>query len=313
MSGSDWRPLAPLPALRQRARLYQHIRAFFEARDVMEVSTPVLGRHGVTDPAIQCIQVPGHGVLQSSPEYHMKRLLAAGSGAIYQISPVFREGESGARHNTEFTLLEWYRPGFSLPRLIDETCALMAPLLGQPPVKRVSFRALFKAVTGLDPLSADMASLQQAIPAGQHVPDMDRPQLVDWLMGFVVEPAMDRDTLVVVQDFPAWAAALARLQTDPEGDTVAARFEIYFNGLELANGYDELTDPAEQRARFEADRARRTALGLPDASVDPHLLAALEHGIGDCAGVALGVERLLMAASGEQRIDRVMAFTRDNA
>lgn len=313
MSGDDWRPTAPLSAMRQRARLYQHIRAFFQQRDVMEVSTPVLAAHGVTDPAIQCIAVPGHGILQSSPEYHMKRLLAAGSGPIYQIGPVFRDGERGSRHNTEFTMLEWYRPGFSLAQLIDETCDLVSEPLGHPPQRRVSFRTLFRSITGHDPLSADLASLRLAIPDGQQVPDMDRAQLVDWLMAFVVEPTLERDTLVVVTEFPAWAAALARLQTDDQGDPVAARFEIYFNGLELANGYHELTDAAEQQARFALDQERRQALALPDARIDRYLLDALRQGLPDCAGVALGIERLLMASSGEPCIDQVMAFTGDNA
>lgn len=313
MSASDWRPSASLSALRQRARLYRHIRTFFEQRDVLEVSTPVLAAHGVTDPAIACIEVPGHGLLQSSPEYHMKRLLAAGSGAIFQITPVFRDGECGRRHNTEFTLLEWYRPGYDLARLIDESCALASSVLQQPPVRRYRFRELFEQVTGHDPLTAQLPALRQAIPAGQQVPTLQRAHLVDWLMAFVVEPALPRDTLVVVHDFPAWAAALARLHTDADGEPVAERFELYFNGLELANGYHELTDANEQASRFRNDVAQRRALGLADASVDQYLLQALAHGLPACAGVALGIERLLMAAHGHTHIDQVMAFTSANA
>lgn len=313
MSGSDWRPTASLSALRQRDRLYRHIRAFFEARNVMEVSTPVLAAHGVTDPAIECIRVPGHGVLQSSPEYHMKRLLAAGSGAIFQISPVFRDGERGKRHNTEFTLLEWYRPGFLLADLIDEACSLLMAPLDHPPVQRMTFRELFCQATRCDPLTDSLETMRQAIPEGHQVPDMDRPQLVDWLMAFVVEPSLPKDTLVVVQDYPAWAAALARLTTDAQGDSVAARFEIHFNGLELANGYYELLDAGQQRQRFAEDRARRDSLGLPDASIDDRLLAALDHGLPDCSGVAVGIERVLMAAKGADCIDSVIAFPDSNA
>lgn len=304
---TEWRPTASLRALRARADFYRYVRGFFDARGVLEVSTPVLARHGVTDPHVPCIAVPGYGWLQPSPEYHMKRLLAAGSGPIWQLAPVFRDGESGRRHNPEFTLLEWYRPGFDLGQLIDECVELLTPVLALARVRRVAFRTLFREVTGLDPVTAPLAALRTA--AGDGLPaDLDRAALVDWLMATRVEAALPRDELVVVDRFPGWAAALAERRPDEDGVEVAQRFEIYGGGYELANGYLELRDAAEQAQRFRDDRRRRVAAGLPDMEADPRLLAALEAGLPPCAGVALGVERILMVQLGTDEIADVLAF-----
>ncbi|MCH8544078.1 MAG: EF-P lysine aminoacylase GenX [Alcanivorax sp.] len=316
MADNSWQPTCDARALKARALLYAAIRDFFAARDVMEVSTPVLAAHGVTDPHIPCIAVPGHGHLQSSPEYHMKRLLAAGSGPIYQISHAFRDGETGQRHNPEFTLLEWYRPGFSLQALIDETVALLTQQLVQPParmpVQQHRFRDLFRTVTGLDPLRASLAELYQAsddiLPA-----DLDRAALVDYLMATRVEAALPANTLTVISHYPGWAAALARTSQDADGETVAERFEIYSGVMELANGYHELTDATEQAQRFQTDQTRRSALGLPGMTGDPRLLGALTAGLPDCAGVALGLDRLLMCQLGANSIRDVLAFPGDIA
>ena len=313
MRDSRWRPSASLDALRQRARLYRHIRDFFATRDVLEVVTPALAAHGVSEPAIDTIEVPGYGVLQSSPEYHMKRLLASGSGAIFQISQVFRHGEQGARHNPEFALLEWYQPGYSLAQLVEECSELLSPILNHGQVVHFTFREAFRQHTGVDPLSASVADLRNAIPQDQEVPSLDRAQLVDWLMACVVEPALPASELVAITEFPPWSAALAQLGSDAQGETVAQRFELYFNGLELANGYQELCDAGEQSARFAADRQRRQQLGLKDVPEDENLLAALQHGMPACAGVALGLDRVLMAALGSQRIEDVLAFPADRA
>ncbi len=310
---TDWRPATAREALAARASLLAHIRAFFAQRDVLEVETPCLARHGVTDLHIQCIEVPGYGFLQSSPEYHMKRLLAAGSGAIWQISKVFRHGEAGRRHNPEFSLLEWYRPGFSLDELIDECVALLSPLLKPETVIRHQFRDVFRQHTGLDPLTASASELALRAQQNGAPGDLDKPALVDWLMATVVEPALPKDALVVVDDFPGWAAALACKRQDHDGEWVAQRFEIYCGGYELANGYHELTDATEQAARFQRDRQLRQQHGLRDMAADPQLLAALEHGLPDCSGVAIGLDRVLMAQLGVGDIRELLAFPADLA
>ena len=313
-SGTPWQPATGPEALRARARLYRHIRDFFGERGVLEVQTPVLGTRGVTEPHIHCIAVPGHGWLQPSPEYHMKRLLAAGSGPIYQITPVFRAHEHGRQHNPEFTMLEWYRPGFRLDAMIEETLALMEPLLAPQQVRHVRFRELFREHTGLDPLTAPTGDLLDRIrQREQNFADEERATLVDYLLSRQVEPALPPEQLTVVTDFPGWVAALAETATDDDGATVARRFEVYFRGLELANGYQELTDPTEQRARFEQDRALRSKRGAPDMAPDEKLLAALEAGLPQCSGVALGIERVLMAWLGVDAIEEVLAFSADRA
>lgn len=310
---TDWCPATAREALAARASLLAYVRAFFAERDILEVETPCLARYGVTDLHIQCIEVPGYGFLQSSPEYHMKRLLAAGSGAIWQISRVFRHGEAGHRHNPEFSLLEWYRPGFSLDQLIDECVALLSTLLKPVAVTRHCFRDIFHQHTGLDPLTASAAELAQRARQNHAPDDLDKPALVDWLMATVVEPALAKDVLVIVDDFPGWAAALARQHQDHDGEWVAQRFEIYFGGYELANGYFELTDAAEQSTRFQHDRELRRQHGLRDMASDPQLLAALEHGLPDCSGVAIGLDRVLMAQLGVSHIREILAFSADRA
>ncbi|HAD63727.1 MAG TPA: EF-P lysine aminoacylase GenX, partial [Alcanivorax sp.] len=269
---TDWRPTASLEAIKARAGLLSTVRAFFAARGVLEVDTPQLARHGVSDPHIQCIPVPGHGYLQSSPEYHMKRLLAAGSGPIYQICKAYRDGEAGARHNPEFTMLEWYRPGFGLDDLVDEGLALFGELFPGVPSRTYRFRGLFADVTGLDPLTASHSGLIQC--AEQHgAPEgLEKAAAVDYLMATTVEAALPAEQLSVVIDFPCWAAALAQTRPDTDGTDVAVRFEIYYRGLELANGYQELTDADEQRRRFERDNRLRQEHGLNTMDADPYLL-----------------------------------------
>jgi elongation factor P--(R)-beta-lysine ligase len=310
---TDWRPATPREAIAARASLLRTLRAFFDARDVLEVDTPCLARHGVTDRHIQCIAVPGYGFLQSSPEYHMKRLLAAGSGPIWQISKVFRDGEAGRRHNPEFTLLEWYRPGFSLDQLIEECVALLAPLLSLASVHRYRFREVFAHHCGLDPLTAPVEALTARAADNGAPAGLDRAGLVDWLMATVVEPALPADALTIIDDFPGWAAALARTRRDSDGEWVAARFEIYAGGYELANGYHELVDADEQAERFEQDRRWRREQQLPDMAPDTALLAALQQGLPDCCGVAMGVDRLLMVQLRTDDIRTLIPFPSDRA
>ncbi|WP_290523075.1 EF-P lysine aminoacylase EpmA [Alcanivorax sp.] len=309
----DWQPTASIEAMKARAELMSTVRAFFAGHNVLEVDTPQLAHFGVSDLHIQCIPVPGYGYLQSSPEYHMKRLLAAGSGPIYQVCKAFRDGEAGGRHNPEFTMLEWYRPGFVLKDLVDECLALFAELFPDATSQHYHFRALFHQVTGLDPLKADDKALvkyaeQHGAPTG-----LDKTAAVDYLMATRVETALPADQLTVVSDFPGWAAALAQTHEDQDGAVVARRFEIYYRGLELANGYQELTEPQEQSRRFQQDSSLRKQQGLPPMAPDTHLLAAMNHGLPDCSGVAMGVERLLMAQQKAGRIDQVISFPWDRA
>ncbi len=321
---SDWRPSASFGTLRLRARLLAQTRAFFHARDVWEVETPLLSQAATPDPHIHSFAVPAStGVdtryLHTSPEFPMKRLLAAGSGSIYQICKVFREAETGRRHNPEFTLLEWYRIGFDLRALMKEVDALVRELLRQQvgeclvltDTQYFSYQEALRRFAGLDPLNMDVAALQGcARHHGLDVPALgdERDAWLDLLMSHVVEPALPRHCPVFIYDYPASQAALAQICGD-----VAERFELYFNGMELANGFHELADAVEQRRRFEAQNRRRMQTGQPVMPLDTHFLAALEQGLPDCSGVALGFDRLLMLVAGKPDIPAVLSFGHERA
>lgn len=314
MPHNSWRPTTSAQALKARALLYSDIRNFFAQRQVLEVDTPFLAHYGVSDIHIQCIHVPGYGFLQSSPEYHMKRMLAHGVESIYQIARVFRDGEQGQRHNPEFTLLEWYRLGMALPELIQECVDLLKPILQLEQVAHYSFRRVFQQHTGLDPMRASVAELEARAQGTTQLPaNLTRGELVDWLMATVVEPALPHDQITVIDRFPGWAAALAQHTQDDDGETVALRFEIYAKGMELANGYQELTDAQEQAVRFAQDQQTRKNNGLPPREADHWLLAALEHGLPFCSGVAMGLDRLLMCQLGAKHINEVISFPFDRA
>lgn len=314
----EWRPGTDLTALQRRASLLASVRAFFAARKVLEVDTPILGATGGSDPAIDCLRTVDGFVLQSSPEYFMKRLLAAGSGPIYQIARAFRAEEAGRLHNPEFLLLEWYRPSFDDFALMAELEALLAPLMSGFPARRVRFRDLLAEQLGVDPLEAAVATLMRALTrhfeqAGREADVLaltggERAAVLDLAYAEAVDGVSGA---VFVHDFPPEQAALARLRTDAEGARVAARFELLLDGIELANGYHELLDAAEQRRRFEADLAARRAAGRWLPEVDEHLLAALESGLPDCAGVALGLDRVLLLMSGAKDLDAVLPFGRN--
>jgi lysyl-tRNA synthetase class 2 len=293
-------------ALRARADMLRQLRAFFADRGVLEVETPLLSRSTVTDPALTPIPC-GDRWLQTSPEYAMKRLLAAGSGPIYQVCKAFRSGEAGRRHNPEFTLLEWYRPGFSLRALMEEVAALVCTVLGNRPVAFASYRELFRERLGLDPHLATSAELEACVRDRLEYSggEESRDTWLDLLVSHLVAPTLE--DLVFVFDYPASQAALARLRREGDVD-VAERFELFVDGVEIANGYHELTDAAEQRRRFEADNAVLRARGEPARPLDEALLEALEAGLPDCAGVALGLDRLLMLLTGEDRLAEVLAF-----
>jgi lysyl-tRNA synthetase class 2 len=320
---NDWRPKAPLANLKERARILHRIRAFFAERGVLEVETPTLSAGALTDPAIDSLVTrytgPGYAAglnlyLHTSPEFPMKRLLAAGSGPIYQIARVFRQGEAGRRHNPEFTLLEWYRPGFDHHALMDEVEALVAPLLGlEGLAERLSYSEAFLQYAGIDPLAASIDELRataQRLGIGEFDAGEDRDLWLDLLLSHSVEPNLGKEGLCFLIDYPASQAALARI--NPDNPAVAERFELYYKGVELANGFHELGDSAEQRKRMEAELARRAAQGREQPPMDERLLAALDAGFPDCAGVALGVDRLVMLAVGAEALDQVIAFTIDN-
>ncbi|MBS3960115.1 MAG: EF-P lysine aminoacylase GenX [Xanthomonadaceae bacterium] len=307
-------------ALRLRARLNAMVRGFFAARGVVEVETPVLGRAGNTDPNIASFALDSRGPLhagprrrwlRTSPEFALKRLLAEGFGDCYELGRVFRDGEAGGRHNPEFTMLEWYRVGWDHLRLAGETVALVREalaLVGRAPValRVLDFATLYREAFGFDPHVADLDTLRAPLagividPAG-----LTRDDWLDLLMTHRLQPAFAADTITVVHDWPASQCALARLR--PGTPPLAERFELYLGPLELANGYHELTDASEQRARFERDLAVRRARGAPLPPIDEALLAALPT-LPACAGVALGLDRLLMAMLGSDRIADVLAF-----
>jgi elongation factor P--(R)-beta-lysine ligase len=314
----QWRPTAPSPTLRLRAQLLELARQFFAERQVLEVDTPALVRHAVTDLHIHSasVQLPGHAAplyLHSSPEYAMKRLLAAGSGDIYQIAHVFRGNESGRWHNAEFTLIEWYRCAYSMTQLMAEVAQLTATLLAMTsptPVEYLRYGQAFERELGIDPLLADDAALRTLALAhrldAQVARACGRDELLDWLMGSAVGPRLGASGLCFVHHYPASQAALARL--DPQDPGLALRFELYCQGVELANGFEELCEPAQQRARFEHDRQQRVRAGLVAPAIDEALLSALTAGLPAVSGVALGFDRVLMLRLGEASIERVLPF-----
>ena len=316
-----WQPSASMEALRLRARLNRLVREFFFARDVLEVETPMMSRAGNTDPNIASFALEFSGRtdgasrtrwLRTSPEFPLKRLLAAGVGDCFELGRVFRDGEAGGRHNPEFTMLEWYRVGWTLEPLMDETVALVQAALSMvgrsATVARVSFRDLYRQQLGVDPMTADLETVRNAA-AGIAIDGdgLTRDDWLDLLMTHRLQPTFGHDQIRVVHDYPASQCALAKV-VERDGVPVAERFELYLGPLELANGYHELTDAAEQRVRFERDVATRSARGEDAPAIDEGLLAALAHGMPACAGVALGVDRLLMAMLDTPRIADVVAF-----
>ena len=315
----DWAPSASLAALKLRAEVLSRIRAFFAARSVLEVETPLLSQYGTTDPHIDSLQVSSSHLSQSrylhtSPEFAMKRLLAAGSGAIYQICKVFRDAELGRRHNPEFTLLEWYRPGFDQWQLMAEVDELLRHLLPAPLGASLYLRyeQAFARYLEIDPLHAAVPALARLAQGSgiDIVMESSEGQRGDWLdllMSQVIEPQLPKDRPVFITHFPATQASLARL--DPQDPRFAHRFELFLGGMELANGFHELTDAREQAKRFQAERVLRRAEGRQDVPEDLHLLAAMQAGLPDSCGVAVGVDRLLMLALGSDDIADVIAFS----
>ena len=334
----SWRPTAARETLRRRAVLLQRARDFFAARRVLEVNTPIVvnapvsdihihsarvelqdadgaraGRGDHAEPAASDCSHPPRLFLHTSPEYAMKRLLAAGSGDIFQICPVVRGFERGRQHNAEFTLIEWYRQGFSLADLMAEVADLVRTLLGRPQrVEHISYREVFLEQLHIDPFTATPTELSTlAGDAGFRDTADSRDELLELLMGTVIGPRLGHEALTFVHGYPATQAALARL--DPEDPRAALRFELYARGMELANGFHELLSATEQRARFVHDNEERQRAGRPVYPLDEQLLAALAAGLPDCAGVAVGFDRVVMLATGAQHIDEVLTFPTERA
>ena len=287
----------------------------------MEVDTPVIVNAPVTDVHIHSAEVrfpdaEGRFYLHTSPEFAMKRLLASGSGDIFQICHVARGLERGRQHNAEFSLIEWYRLGFSLEQLMDEVDALARHVLGPVAAtmrsERISYVEAFKAALGLNPLTASLDELRTAArEEGFDQPAAERDELLEFLMGARIGPTLGQNALTFVHRYPASQAALARI--DPADPRCALRFELYGNGIELANGFHELASAAEQRARFEQDLGERRRRGLRADTMDEHLLSALASGLPECSGVAVGFDRLVMLMTGAKTIDEVIPFPIERA
>ena len=317
MNKTNWQPSASIETLRARANVLHEIRQFFHHKNVLEVETPVLSRHTVTDPHLHSLSADypltkEKFYFQTSPEYHMKRLLCAGSDSIFQLCKSFRLDEHGRIHNPEFTMLEWYRINFNHHQLMDEIEELLSVILNIKPAERYSYQAIFQKYLQCDPFATNVETLKTL--AHQH--DLNSPDLGDdldaWLMflfSFIIEPQLITATFIV--DFPITQAALAKKnENDPR---IGDRFELYINGMEIANGFYELSNAKEQRTRFETDLAKRKQLGYEPIEIDERFLAALEHGLPDCSGVALGVDRLVMLALNKQTIDEVLSFSFEKA
>lgn len=313
----NWQPSASLDILRQRAALFQTIRNFFQQRNVLEVDTPILGRFGVTDLHLENLETtlsffPNQRFqLQTSPEYAMKRLLAAYGQSIYQLGKVFRDDEVGRFHNPEFTMLEWYRINFTMQDLINEVVTLLRDVLGAREVHQTTYQRLFQKYLNLDPLTASIAELQNCLVNDERIADLvkretDKDTLLQLAMSLVIEPQLKKSDITVVERFPASQAALAELDDD---ERVALRFEVYVGGIELANGYQELTHAAHQQLRFNHDNQLRKQFGKNMKLTDFRLLEALDAGMPNCSGVALGFDRLLMLVTGVSDIRQVLPFS----
>jgi lysyl-tRNA synthetase class 2 len=305
-----WKPTASLHTLQQRALFLRKIREFFFAKQIMEVETPNLDEFGVTDPHLDSIAIVGGGYLQTSPEYAMKRLLAAGFGPIYQMSKVYRAYERGVRHNPEFTMLEWYQVGYDHFKLMAEVEALLQTLADLPAAIYTTYQQLFQQTLECCPFKSSVSDLQNVAQAhGINAVNIgvDKDTWLELLFSHCIEPHLGKSNPQFVYDYPASQAALARL--NPDNPLCASRFELYINGLEIANGFYELTDADLQLQRFEENNLQRLALGEPLMGIDHYLIAALKSGLPDCAGVALGVDRLFMAITGAKSIAEVISFS----
>lgn len=320
LNNSEWQPLTSRDVLVARADMLACIRGFFQKKKVLEVDTPALSQGTITDVYLEALSSNFQQVgqentalyLQTSPEFAMKRLLAAGSGCIYQICRAFRNDELARYHNPEFLMLEWYRLNFDHRQLMSEMNELLMAILATGDADIITYQQLFLNFLQIDPLTASIKQLQQLVTEQANGPILDdRDELLQCLFAILIEPQLGLEVPLMVYDFPASQSALARLsQADCR---VAERFEVYYRGIELANGFHELKDADEQRQRFIADNGLRKSQGKAVKPLDERFLAALDSGLPDCAGVAMGLDRLLMLKLNKQSISEVMPFTLDRA
>lgn len=316
-----WRPSASIDMIRARAEMLSRIRQFFDQAGVLEVETPVCSRFGATDPAIESFKTCYTGpeavqgldlYLHTSPEFPMKRLLAAGSGPIYQICKVLRDGELGRRHNPEFSLLEWYRPGFDYHQLMDEVASLINRLREQPlQIEKLAYAEVFEGQLGLNPHATGIdqlreCAIEQGIAGAEQLTIKGRDAWLDLLLSHLIEPRLGQAGMTFLYDYPASQAALARVRADRY--PVAERFELYMNGIEIANGFQELIDAEQQRQRFREDIRQRLLSQQAEVPMDEALLLALASGLPACSGVALGLDRLLMVLTETPDIRQVVTF-----
>lgn len=322
-----WQPTASIELLLKRAKIVKKIREFFADRCILEVETPILSQAAVTDLHLSSFETifsqPGMVNLEqghkfsliTSPEYHMKRLITAGSGPIYQIGKCFRNQEDiGRYHNPEFTMLEWYRIQFDMMQMINEVDDLLQSILDTEPAEYISYQNAFIKYLNIDPLDTSRDELINAInklDLGFNAQDDDIDTLLQFLFTFGIEPKIGQERPTAVYHFPASQAALAEICC--EDHRTAKRFEFYYKGVELANGFKELTNAKEQRIRFERDNQERLARGLPAQTIDEYLLSAMEAGLPECSGVAVGLDRLIMLALEQTTISQVMSFNMENA
>ena len=324
----SWQPSMNWQSAKQRAKLLAKIRAFFSARDIVEVDTPLLSHQTVTDAHLDAFMTQYNYspdshcdestslYAQTSPEFSMKRLLASGYGCCYQICKAFRHEQHGRYHNPEFTMLEWYRIGFDHFQLMDEVADLIKLTIGCEQVERISYQALFIREVGIDPLNISKVELIALISSHDKLSDwLEQEDCIDTLLQFImtelIEPVIGQELPCFVYNFPASQASLAKISS--EDKRVAERFECYFKGIELANGFHELTDFVQQKQRFEQDNVTRVQLGKVEQQIDDKFMSALTHGLPACAGVALGIDRLVMLSLAAKKIDDVITFSIDNA
>ena len=324
---SDWKPTCSIEQLKKRAYLLTKIRSFFYENGVMEVETPLLGNAIGTDPGLDFFSTRYHSegkernlFLQTSPEFAMKRLLAAGSGSIFQICKAFRNGEAGKYHNPEFSILEWYRTGFTIHELMDEVFQLLRLIVGSDftinESEIISYQEAFICHAEIDPIESEVPDFieyaeNRALQDGIRMCGHDKTVWLDYLFSHLVQPNLGRDSICFVYHFPSCQSSLARVC--PENPKLAERFEVFINGIELANGFHELADASEQSRRFEKECKQRKLNGQPEPMIDSRLLSALQAGFPDCSGVALGIDRLLMLVSEQIDIGQVISFSIDAA
>ncbi len=317
---TDWQPACDLKQLRERARLLRIIRRFFYQRNVLEVETPLLSSATGTDPHLDffssyyhCAPENQEMFLQTSPEFAMKRLLAAGSGSIFQVCKAFRNGESGRLHNPEFTILEWYRVDFNLDQLMNEVVELVSEIMPEAltSVHKVSYVEVFKQYTRLDPLvfckqSYTEYALNNNLPDAPAICADDHATWLDFLFSYIVQPELEQQFLTLVYGYPAIQSSLARI--NQHNPTLADRFEVFIKGVEIANGFFELADADEQEQRFDREQQQRLDKKLPPVAKDEKFLQALRSGLPDCSGVAIGLDRLLLVLSNAEDLSDVIAF-----